>query len=47
MLKSEQMQPVRMAGMVFGLGPADMARAVNNPRELTARLRHQQTFPKS
>lgn len=47
MLKSEQMQPVRMAGMVFGLGPADMVRAVSNPRELTARLRYQQTFPKS
>ena len=38
---------VRMAGMKLGWGPADLARVVSNPSEITARLRFQQTFPKS
>jgi|TARA_R100000084_G_C4639263_1_gene142837 hypothetical protein len=44
---SEQMGNMRLAGMALGMKPADMARAVSNPSELTARLRYQQTFPKS
>jgi len=38
---------LRMAGMKLGFGPADLARLVSNPSEITARLRYQQTFPKS
>jgi hypothetical protein len=38
---------VRMAGMRLGLGPADLARMVSNPSEITARLRYQQAFPRS
>jgi hypothetical protein len=38
---SEQMGNMRLAGMALGMKPADMA------SELTARLRYQQTFPKS
>ena len=38
---------MRMAGMKLGFGPADLARMVSNPSEITARLRYQQTFPKS
>lgn len=40
-------EPIRMAGMRLGMGPADVARLVSNPTELTARLRYQQTFPRS
>ena len=47
MARNEQMGPVRLAGMALGMRPADMARAVSNPSELTARLRYQQTFPRS
>ena len=36
-----------LAGMALGMKPYDMARAVSNPSELTARLRYQQTFPRS
>lgn len=46
-MQSNGMQPVRMAGMALGMHPADMARAVSNPSELTKRLRYQQTFPRS
>lgn len=38
---------VRMAGMKLGWGPADLARMVSNPSEITARLRYSQTFPRS
>lgn len=38
---------IRMAGMRLGLGPKDLARMVSNPSEITARLRYQQTFPRS
>ncbi len=38
---------VRMAGMRLGWGPADLARMVSNPSEITARLRYQQAFPRS
>ena len=38
---------IRMAGMRLGAGPADLVRMVSNPREITARLRYQQTFPRS
>jgi len=44
---SSQADTVRMAGMRLGAGPADIVRMVSNPREITARLRYQQTFPKS
>ncbi len=47
MSRNEQMGPIRLAGMALGMRPADMARAVSNPSELTARLRYQQTFPRS
>ena len=46
-MRSEQMGPTRLAGMALGMRPADMIRAVSNPSDLTARLRYQQTFPKS
>ena len=46
-MRSNGMQPMRMAGMRLGMGPADMARAVSNPSELTRRLRYQEAFPKS
>jgi len=46
-MRSEQMQPTRLAGMALGMKPADLARAVSNPSEITARLRYQQTFPRS
>jgi len=39
--------PVRLAGMRLGLGPVDVSKIATNPRELTARLRYQQTFPRS
>ena len=38
---------LRMAGMKLGFGPADLARLVSNPSEITARLRYSQTFPRS
>lgn len=38
---------LRLAGMKLGFGPADLARMVSNPSEITARLRYQQTFPRS
>lgn len=38
---------IRMAGMRLGFGPKDLARMVSNPSEITARLRYQQTFPRS
>lgn len=38
---------IRMAGMRLGWGPKDLARMVSNPSEITARLRYQQTFPRS
>lgn len=38
---------LRLAGMKLGYGPADIARLVSNPSEITARLRYQQTFPRS
>jgi hypothetical protein len=38
---------IRMAGMKLGWGPKDLARMVSNPSEITARLRFQQTFPRS
>ena len=41
------MGPPRMAGMALGMRPSDMMSAVSNPSELTARLRYQQTFPRS
>jgi hypothetical protein len=46
-MMSSQADTVRMAGMRLGAGPADIVRMVSNPREITARLRYQQTFPKS
>ena len=46
-MMSSQADTVRMAGMRLGAGPADVVRMVSNPREITARLRYQQTFPKS
>jgi len=46
-MMSSQADTVRMAGMRLGAGPADIIRMVSNPREITARLRYQQTFPKS
>lgn len=39
--------PIRLAGMRLGLGPLDVSKLVSNPRELTARLRYQQAFPRS
>jgi hypothetical protein len=42
-----QADTIRMAGMRLGAGPADLVRMVSNPREITARLRYQQTFPRS
>lgn len=47
MVRSDRVEPFRMAGVALGMGPADMIRAVSNPAEITARLRYQQTFPKS
>jgi hypothetical protein len=38
---------IRLAGMRLGWGPADLARMVSNPSEITARLRFQQAFPRS
>ena len=38
---------LRMAGMKLGFGPADLARMVSNPSEITSRLRYQQTFTRS
>lgn len=38
---------IRMAGMRLGWGPKDLARMVSNPSDITARLRFQQTFPRS
>jgi hypothetical protein len=38
---------VRLAGMRLGLKPFEVAKIATNPRELTARLRYQQTFPQS
>jgi hypothetical protein len=38
---------LRMAGMKLGFTPADLARMVSNPSEITSRLRYQQTFPRS
>jgi hypothetical protein len=46
-MMSSQADTVRMAGMRLGAGPADIVRMVSNPREITARLRYSQTFPKS
>jgi hypothetical protein len=46
-MMSSQADTMRMAGMRLGLGPLDVSRIVSNPREITARLRYQQTFPKS
>jgi hypothetical protein len=40
-------QLVRLAGMRLGLGPADVTKLVSNPSEITARLRYQETFPRS
>jgi hypothetical protein len=40
-------EPVRMAGMRLGLGPADIVKLVSNPSEITARVRYQQAFPRS
>lgn len=40
-------EPIRLAGMRLGLGPLDVAKLVSNPSEITARLRYQQTFPRS
>jgi len=40
-------EPIRLAGMRLGLGPLDVAKLVSNPSEITARLRIQQTFPRS
>ncbi len=47
MRRSDRTRPTRMAGMALGMGPADMVRAVSNPSEITARLRYQETFPRS
>jgi len=38
---------IRLAGARMGFGPKDLARMVSNPSEITARLRYQQTFPRS
>jgi hypothetical protein len=46
-MMTSQADTIRMAGMRLGAGPADTLRMVSNPREITARLRYQQTFPKS
>jgi hypothetical protein len=46
-MMGSQADTIRMAGMRLGAGPADVVRMVSNPREITARLRYQQTFPKS
>jgi hypothetical protein len=37
--------PVRLAGQRFGLDPSRLARVT--PTEVTARLRYQQTFPRT
>ena len=42
-----QADSLRLAGMRLGFGPKDIARMVSNPSEITARLRYQQTFPRS
>lgn len=42
-----QADNLRLAGMRLGFGPKDIARMVSNPSEITARLRYQQTFPRS
>jgi len=39
--------PIRLAGARMGMRPDEVGRLVSNPRELTARLRYQQTFPRS
>ena len=39
--------PVRLAGARLGMRPDEVGRMVSNPRELTVRLRYQQTFPRS
>ena len=46
-MMSGQADTIRMAGMRLGAGPADLSRMISNPREITARLRYQQTFPRS
>jgi hypothetical protein len=46
-MMSNQGEPMRMAGMRLGAGPSDVVRMVSNPREITARLRYSQTFPRS
>jgi len=46
-MMSSQADTARMAGMRLSAGPSDVVRMVSNPREITARLRYQQTFPKS
>jgi hypothetical protein len=46
-MMTSQADTVRMAGMRLGYGPKDIKRMVSNPSELTARLRYQQTFPRS
>jgi hypothetical protein len=39
--------PIRLAGARMGMRPDEVGRLVSNPRELTARLRYQQAFPRS
>tara|TARA_Y100000004_G_scaffold105092_1_gene117944 strand:- start:530 stop:670 length:141 start_codon:yes stop_codon:yes gene_type:complete len=46
-MMSSQADVVRMAGMRLGQGPEGVKRMVSNPQEITARLRYQQTFPRS
>jgi len=46
-MMSSQADVTRMAGVRLGQGPEGVKRMVANPREITARLRYQQTFPRS
>ena len=46
-MQTNQADTVRMAGMRLGMKPAHMQEWVGNPREITARLRYQQTYTNS
>lgn len=47
MMMKGQGEQMRMAGMRLGMGPADVARMVSNPSEITKRLKYQQSFPRT
>jgi len=46
-MMNSQADTIRMAGVKLGYGPKDLSWMVSNPSEITARLRYQQTFPRS